>query len=142
MNKKVMIFGTFDYFHAGHEDVLKQAKALGQTLIVVVARDATVKRVKGKNPDHSEKDRLKVLKDHPLVTKAVLGNTGNKHKVILDHKPDIIALGYDQFVFTHMLKKLIIEHKLHTEIVRLTPYNPEVFKSSKIKASLEAKKTT
>lgn len=133
---KVMIFGTFDYFHAGHEDVIKQAKKLGEHLIVVVARDKTVERIKGKKADHSEKERLATLKNHPDVYKAVLGNSGDKHDIILKHKPNIIALGYDQFAFTYTLNKLIIDHNLKAEIVRLNPFHPETFKSSKIKAKL------
>ncbi len=134
--KKIMIFGTFDYFHAGHEDMLRQARAMGDYLIAIVARDKTVERIKGRLPDHTEKERLNVLKSHQLVNKAVLGNEVDKHKVVLQHKPHIIALGYDQFVFTYTLNKLIIDNGLETEIVRLQAYQPDVFKSSKIKARL------
>lgn len=132
--KKVMIFGTFDYFHAGHDDLVRQAKSLGDFLIAVVARGDTVEKIKGRKPDHSERERLSVLKKHPLVDKAVIGEKGDKHKVILKHKPNIIALGYDQFVFTYTLNKLIIDNNLATEVVRLKAYQPENFKSSKIKA--------
>ena len=44
--KKVMVFGTFDIFHKGHENFLKQAKKLGDCLTVVVARDETVLKFK------------------------------------------------------------------------------------------------
>lgn len=128
--KKVMVFGTFDYLHAGHENLFTQAAALGDMLIVVVARDETVHRVKGKNPDHPEKKRLAAVKANPFVTKAVLGELGDKHTVIRKYKPDIIALGYDQFVFTYTLKKTLIDANIDAEIVRLKPYNPEIYKSS------------
>ena len=139
--KKVMIFGTFDYFHAGHEDLIRQASLLGDYLIAVIARDEIVKKIKGKNPDHNAKQRMAVLKNHELVDKAVIGEKGYKHKVILKYKPNIIALGYDQFVFTYRLNKLIIDNNLATSIVRLEPYQPGMFKSSKIKAKLETEKT-
>lgn len=132
--KKVMVFGTFDYFHAGHENLFEQAKKLGDYLIVIVARDETVKTIKGENPKYSEKKRLKIVEKHPLVDKAVLGEIENKYKVIQKWKPDIIALGYDQFVFTYRLEKIIIDAKLNTEIHRLNPYKPEIFKSSLMKA--------
>ena len=48
--KKVMIFGTFDKFHPGHINFLKQSEQYGDYLIVVVARDITVKKLKGKMP--------------------------------------------------------------------------------------------
>jgi len=138
--KKVMIFGTFDYFHAGHEDFIKQAKALGDHLTVVIARDDTVEKIKGNKPDHTAKKRAEVLKKYDLIDKVVIGNKGDKHKVILKHKPQIIALGYDQFVFTYTLNKLIIDNNLGTQVIRLEPYQPEVFKSSKIKEKLLAEK--
>lgn len=46
MAKIVMAFGTFDVFHPGHEYYLTQAKKYGDILIVVVARDKTVEKVK------------------------------------------------------------------------------------------------
>lgn len=131
--KKVMIFGTFDHFHAGHDDLIKQAKKLGDYLIVVVARDETVRKIKHHSPDHSEKERLHILKNHPLVDKAVLGDHEDKLKVILKHRPDIIALGYDQFVFTYLLPGFLIRNKLNTHLQRLEAFQPEIFKSSLIK---------
>ena len=136
-----MIFGTFDYFHAGHDYLIREAKKLGDYLIVVLARDKTVEQIKGEKPDHSAKERLNIIKNHECVDKAVIGNKKDKHKVIVKHKPHIIALGYDQFVFTQTLNKLIIDNQLPTEIIRLNSYQPETFKSSKIKAQIERKKT-
>lgn len=128
-----MAFGTFDYFHAGHESYLKQAKALGNHLTVVIARDDTVKHIKGHIPDTPEKKRLKAVKTLPFVDKAILGNRSDKFKIIKKYKPDIIALGYDQFVFTYQLKTLLIKYKINSRIVRLEPFKPEINKSSIIK---------
>lgn len=131
--KKVMAFGTFDHFHAGHESYLKQAKALGDSLIVVIARDATVKSIKGRSPDHDEKKRLKNVKANGIADQVILGQAGNKYAVILAHKPDVIALGYDQFTFTFRLEKFLIDHKMNTTIIRLNPYRPGVYKTSLIR---------
>lgn len=134
--KKVITFGTFDHFHAGHESYLKQAKALGDTLIVIVARDETVKRIKGKLPDMSEQQRLTAVKKNGIADKAVLGEHGDKYEVIRRHKPDVIALGYDQFTFTFQLDKFLIDNKMDTKIVRMNPYRPGVFKTSLIRQAL------
>lgn len=134
--KKVITFGTFDHFHAGHESYLKQAKALGDTLIVIVARDETVKRIKGKLPDMSEQQRLTAVKKNGIADKAVLGEHGDKYEVIRRHKPDVIALGYDQFTFTFQLDKFLIDNKMDTKIVRMNPYRPSVFKTSLIRQAL------
>lgn len=128
--KTVMAFGTFDYFHAGHENFLKQAAALGSVLIVVIARDETVKNVKGLRATNSEKKRLKDVSVCPYVTKAVLGNLDDKYRIIKKYKPDIIALGYDQFVFTYKLRTFLIKEKMDTEIIRLQAFKPSAFKSS------------
>ena len=42
-NKKVICFGTFDILHLGHVNFFKQAKSLGDELVVVIARDVNVK---------------------------------------------------------------------------------------------------
>ena len=80
--KLVMAFGTFDFFHAGHENYLKQAKALGETLIVTVARDVTVKKSKDSTRLTTKKTRLKNVTNCQHVDKAVLGNPDDKYKVI------------------------------------------------------------
>lgn len=140
-SKLVMAFGTFDYLHAGHENFLKQAKKLGTELIVVLARDNTVRSVKGQLPAHNEKTRLKNLRQTGWADEVILGNQTDKHKVILQHKPDVIALGYDQYVFTQTLQKTLIDHNLDSEIIRLEAYFPQVYKSSLIRQQLSADKT-
>lgn len=132
----VMAFGTFDYFHAGHEDYLRQAKALGATLIVVIARDETVKKVKGFKPHFNERKRLRDVAGCRFVDKAVLGNPDDKYAVIKKYAPDILALGYDQFVFTYGLETYFIKEKLDTQIVRLKAFEPQTFKSSLIRRGL------
>ncbi len=134
--KIVMAFGTFDYFHAGHEHYLKKARDLGDELIVVLARDETVKKVKGRAAHHAEKKRLRAVSQCEYVTKAVLGNADDKYKVIKKYRPDIIALGYDQFVFTYGLKQLLIKENLNTKLVRIEAFEPNTFKSSLIRSSL------
>ncbi|MBN1494532.1 adenylyltransferase/cytidyltransferase family protein [Candidatus Peregrinibacteria bacterium] len=133
-NKTVMVFGTFDVFHLGHEYFLKQAKKLGDELIVVIARDKTVKKVKGEYPKKTEKNRMEDVKNSRIPDKVILGNLDDKYKIIKKFKPNIIALGYDQFVFTYKLNKMIIDEKMDTEIIRLEAFEPNMYKSSFIKS--------
>jgi FAD synthetase len=132
----VMVFGTFDYLHAGHENLFKQARKHGTEIIAVIALDNTVKKIKGEAPDHNEKDRLQALKETTWADKIILGNQKDKMKVIKIYRPDIIALGYDQFAFTYGLEKLIIDLKLNTNIIRLAPYRPDMYKSSLLKKQI------
>ncbi|MFA6305759.1 MAG: adenylyltransferase/cytidyltransferase family protein [Candidatus Gracilibacteria bacterium] len=140
--KLVMVFGTFDYLHAGHENLFSQARELGDEIIAIIARDKTVKTIKGESPDHDEKDRMKTLQETSWADKVVLGDSKDKTKVIKNYKPDIVALGYDQFAFTYLLDKMIIELNLETKIVRLKPYRPDMYKSSIIKYNLTQNKQT
>lgn len=129
-----MVFGTFDIFHKGHLNFLKQAKKYGEYLIVVVARDATVKKVKGRYPLNNEKKRLAEIKKNNLVDKLLLGSLTDKYLVIKKYRPQIICLGYDQKFFVDNLKKELGRINLEkTKIIKLNSYKPEIYKSSKLK---------
>jgi FAD synthetase len=131
--KKVMTFGTFDIFHEGHKNYLEQAKELGDYLVVVVARDETVLRVKSEWTRNSEEERLEVLEKSGLADEVVLGSLEDKYAVIEKYRPDVIALGYDQRVDLAELTEKLGNLKLKAEIVRLEAYQPEKYKSSKLK---------
>lgn len=137
----VMVFGTFDYLHAGHENLFIQARNYGNYVIAILARDKTVKTIKGAAPDHNEKERLQNLIATGWANEAVLGNEKDKTKVIRQYKPTVIALGYDQFAFTYNLEKLLIDLKMNTKIVRLKPYRPDMYKSSILKNQAHDKLT-
>ncbi|KKR05401.1 MAG: cytidyltransferase-like protein, FAD synthetase [Candidatus Peregrinibacteria bacterium GW2011_GWC2_39_14] len=130
--RKVMVFGTFDILHAGHENMFKQARELGGYIIAVIARDSTVKKIKGRATINNESQRIKNLKKTELIDKIVLGDENDKYFAIKKYRPNIIALGYDQFAFTYGIKSLIIQLKLDASIHRLKPYRPDVYKSSLI----------
>ena len=140
---RIMVFGTFDMIHAGHEDFFKQARALVNSeqsrgaaqpyLTVSVARDSAVQRVKGMRPKHSEEERLNLVKAHPLVDDAILGDEDGYMKHIRANMPDIIALGYDQAgEYVQRLEEDLRAAGLKTQIVRLKPHRPDVFKTSKL----------
>jgi FAD synthetase len=131
--KKIMVFGTFDIFHPGHRSFLRQAKKLGDYLIVVVARDKTVGITKKQEPKNKEATRVKIIKDSRLADKVILGGLGNKYAVIKKHRPDIICLGYDQKYFVKGLKKKLDNFGLKNNIIRLKPYKPGRYKSSRLK---------
>lgn len=135
-SRKVMIFGTFDLLHAGHEDMFKQARILGDYILAVIARDETVKKIKGEHPYHNERQRVKNLKNANLADKVVLGNLGDKYDIIKKNRPDVIALGYDQFAFTYQLEKFLIDENMNTQIERLKAYKPDMYKSSLIRATM------
>ena len=132
---RIMIFGTFDMIHAGHEDFFRQARELAPDpfLIVSVARDDVVERIKGSRPKHTEDERLATVKAHRLVDEAVLGDEEGYVAHIVAQKPHFIGLGYDQVgEYVELLEEDLRMAGLETKIVRLQPYQPEVFKTSKL----------
>jgi len=131
--KRVLVFGTFDGLHPGHINFFQQAKKLGDELIIVVARDATVERVKGRRPRKNENARLSDARNAGIAGEVLLGNLGDPYAIIKQIKPDIIALGYDQTSFTANLESELKKAAISVKIVRLKPHKPEIFKSSLIK---------
>ncbi len=121
-----MVFGTFDILHEGHKNFFKQAREFGNYLIVVAARDRTVLKVKGKLPLNNEKIRLNNIIKSNLADKAILGDLKDKYKKIKELKPDVVCLGYDQNSFVDGL------NELNVKTIKLKPYKPEIYKSSKI----------
>ncbi|MEN9558386.1 MAG: hypothetical protein RL141_755 [Candidatus Parcubacteria bacterium] len=126
----VLVTGTFDGLHPGHEDLFRQAKALGDRLVVVVARDKTVQAVKHRMPRMGEVARLQAVAAHPLVDLAVLGKEGDKLQVITEIDPDILLLGYDQAVFTDALEERLAARGIAPRVLRAEPFQPERYKSS------------
>jgi FAD synthetase len=117
---RVMATGVFDLLHAGHLFYLEESKSLGDELVVVVAHDETVKEQKH-SPIISHELRRKLIEALKPVDKAVIGNPGDKLKIVEELKPDIIALGYDQFKHIDLKRKLI-ERGIKAKIIRLPKY--------------------
>ena len=133
---KVMCTGTFDILHQGHLDYFRQAKQLGDYLVVVVARDSNAIK-EGKQLRFREKERLEHVASQKIVDKAVLGNEGDKLKIVEQEKPDIICLGYDQGD-EEKLKEALAKRGVFPRIVKAQAYHPEKYKSSLLKTSLQA----
>lgn len=130
---RIMIFGTFDGLHPGHFNFFKQARALAKRcfLIVSIARDKNVIKIKNKRPFLNEKQRMILVKKCKLVDKAVLSGTKNHIPHIVKAYPDIIALGYDQKAYVKNLKKDL--KNITVKIMRLKPYKEQVYKNNLLK---------
>ncbi len=132
---RIMVFGTFDMIHAGHEDMFRQARALAPEpyLIVSAARDVSVERIKGAHPRNSEDDRRLALQLHELVDEAVLGDEAGYIAHIAQARPEIIALGYDQAgEYVDHLERDLEKAGLRVKVVRLKAFEPETYKTSKL----------
>jgi len=118
---KVMATGTFDLLHMGHIYYLKEAKKLGDELVVIVACDSTVKKMKHE-PVTPERMRQKIIAELKIVNKSILGHENDIYEVVKDIKPDIIALGYDQIHNEKEIKKELKKRNINAKIVRLPRY--------------------
>jgi FAD synthetase len=119
---KVMATGTFDLLHMGHIFYLREAKKLGDTLIVVVATDATVRKLKHE-PITPQDIRLKLIRELKVVDEAYLGHEDDMYAIVQETKPDIIALGFDQIHDEETIKQELKKRKLHAKVVRLPQYD-------------------
>lgn len=121
---RVLVFGTFDHLHPGHQYVLKKASERGD-VYAVIARDSTVERIKGFRPAHNESMRMKeVQKEYPDAT-VILGHERDYLHPIREVQPDLILLGYDQ-----KLPPGITAEALACTVERLDSFEPEKYKSS------------
>jgi FAD synthetase len=133
----VLAFGTFDVFHIGHLNYLKQAKKIAgdDELIVIVARDVNALKHSHKKLIHSESERLEIISNLKIVDRALLGEK-NPFDILKKLKPKIIVLGYDQLNNIALLEKEIAKLGLDTRIIRAKPYQYNEKKSSIIKRKL------
>lgn len=132
---RIMVFGTFDGIHEGHRDLFRQARALGPEpyLIVSVARDGVVESMKGVCARRSEDARQKSLHHESGVDEVVLGDREGYLPHIIAARPDIIALGYDQAgMYVDLLEEALMGAGAQVRIVRLAPFRPDIYKSSKV----------
>lgn len=126
---RVMVFGAFDVLHPGHIHFLRFARKHGNYLIVSIAREKFVKKIKGRKPVHSESDRKSLLESVKFVDKVVLGSKRDYLRHIVREKPDVIVLGYDQRAFTAGLQEKLAKAGLKVKIVRAGPYKAQIYKS-------------
>jgi D-beta-D-heptose 7-phosphate kinase/D-beta-D-heptose 1-phosphate adenosyltransferase len=89
--------GVFDILHPGHVRYLRDARALGDALIVAVNSDRSV-RALNKAPDrpiHSEAERAELLLALDAVDAAVIFDEDTPHAIVSRIQPDILVKGAD-----------------------------------------------
>ena len=139
--KVVLASGTFDLLHFGHVKYLEEAKKAGgenAELIVIVARDNTVEKRKGKRPVMPEDQRRSLVESLEVVDEALLGyEEFDMGKVIEKIRPDIIAVGHDQDGIEREVRKAIAGKNLDIQVVKVGRFGKEELNSSsKIKRKI------
>lgn len=133
---RVLAQGTFDVLHVGHIRYLDFAKRFGEKLIVIVSRDSTVKRVKHHPPIFPERVRMQLVRALKSVDEAVLGGKGDILDKVVQLRPDLIVLGYDQNVNERELQEKLSARGIECKVIRAPAHEPHIHKSSKWKSRI------
>ena len=128
----VLTAGTFDILHGGHVFTLERAKDYGDVLAVVIARDANVRKIKGRDPIIDEQERVTLVSALKPVDLAVLGDIDDPIHPLLDIEPDVVVLGFNQPKDEEELRRALKEHGLSPKIVRFSEYRDDPGSSSAI----------
>lgn len=93
-----MVFtnGVFDLLHPGHVRYLRQARALGDVLVIAINADASVRRNKGpERPITPEHERAEVLAALDFVDAVTVFDEDTPLAIITAVQPDVLVKGAD-----------------------------------------------
>ena len=138
MTNTVLAAGVFDLLHYGHIRYLEEAKKTGgpdSRLVVIVARDETVRRIKGSDPIIPEDQRRAVIEALKVVDEALLGfEDMDLDRVLQQVKPDIVVVGHDQGAIKNQVNKINKAREMNKSLVQIAQFGEDdLNSSSKIK---------
>lgn len=115
---RVMATGVFDLLHPGHLFFLEEARKLGDELVVVVARDQTARRLKHEPylPEQLRREMVAALKP---VDRAILGSATDIYSTVIEVRPDLIALGFDQVFDEREVERECARRGVPVRLVRI-----------------------
>ena len=94
--KVVFTNGCFDLLHRGHLHLLREAKKLGDILIVAINNDLSVKKLKGpKRPILPEADRAELIGALEMVDYVTLFDEADPYHLIKELQPNVLVKGGD-----------------------------------------------
>lgn len=113
----VLAFGTFDGLHHGHLFFLSEAKKLGDLHVSVSSNESAAQR-KGRQPKHSVNERVDAVKALGIASWVKGGDTTlNNWTAVKEVRPDIIAVGYDQFGLKTVLADIQAEYRFEIKVI-------------------------
>lgn len=93
--KVIFTNGCFDIIHIGHVRYLKEAKKLGDILVIGLNTDSSVSRLKTARPVIPQDQRAEVLSALEMVDYITLFDEDKPYELIKEIKPDILVKGAD-----------------------------------------------
>jgi cytidyltransferase-like protein len=129
----VMVFGTFDPFHPGHQHFLNQAQQHGDELLVVVTRDHIIQTLKSRHAHQNEHVRLTTLHQHGF--KAIWGDEVlGSYQVLREYQPTVICYGHDQTELANDLRHRMNCGEISTcQLIPIEPYHRDIYSSTLIR---------
>lgn len=127
----VLVFGAFDGLHPGHAHFLAEAKTHAERLVVCLATDAAIARLKGHMPRNTFEDRKAALFLLPQVDDVVAGDDEDgSYSSVVHLRPDVVAFGYDQQTLKEDFQTWNTHQSIGVRTVTISPFAPERYKSS------------
>ncbi len=131
--KIVLVFGSFDGLHPGHESLLRQARNYGERVVAALAPDTVIERLKGHQPKYLFEERQDALLVSGLVDQiATSDKEEGVYRVLGRVHPDVVAFGYDQIELRENFLKFLERTGKQVKVVTLKAFEPDKYKSSKI----------
>lgn len=93
--KIVFTNGCFDIIHIGHVRYLREAKKLGDVLVIGLNSDSSVSRIKPGRPINTENHRSEVLSSLEMVDYVAIFSEDTPYELIKHLKPDVLVKGGD-----------------------------------------------
>jgi len=93
--KIVLTNGCFDIIHIGHIRYLREAKALGDVLIIGLNSDRSVSAIKPGRPINPQSHRAEVVSSLEMVDYVILFDEETPYELIKLLEPDILVKGGD-----------------------------------------------
>lgn len=140
--KIVLVTGVFDILHQKHSDFLRDARALGDVLIVGIESDRRVKQMKGpERPYHPQNKRLKNLQDLDIATVVFIlpenfDQPEQREALIAEIRPTFLAVSSHSL---HQERKQALLEKYGGQLRVVTEFDP-VFSTTKILADMKKNK--
>lgn len=123
MNKrKVLSFGVFDVLHVGHLNILTNARAMGDRLVVGVQDDPGVLASKGQLPILTLEERMDQLRALPFVDDVLAYSSGpgaDAVAVCRRERPDIVVQGDDWLYSADRTEILAFFRETRTRLILL-----------------------
>ncbi|MBW7868447.1 MAG: FAD synthase [Brumimicrobium sp.] len=137
--ENIYVIGVFDLFHAGHVELLRRAKELGDKLIVAINGDDMVASYK-RRPFFQEEDRLKIIQSCKYVDEAFIIREYDNKEYIQKYKITQIVHGDDWEENSYMNQICVTPDFLKQNNCKLVllPYTKGVSTSDLIKKIKEA----